>query len=734
MLVSCRTHYFRSTFDQKSYLSNARSGKGDSSFLTIELLPFNQAQIQEYLDKRFGVDKSAAVFDRLESIHNLLDLSARPMLLDLISQLIESGAINRLAGRSDSLGTSALYHELANHSLSRDLGKHTVATRHKLEIMSSMAGELAVLGQRDWSVEAMERWIDSYFNNSDLHITYTNKERDIIHEDIRAASFLVRSGNRFRFSHTSFFEYFLALRLVAGADTDKLDGWQISHPGQETFAFVNELLSDNQRQHLVRYLGEARDSEQDRAKQTLALQWWLAQPSYAGFIPQKIHLRKLALHYYQWFGQEQQLLPLAGAIFDHCALIGSDWRFVDCQRAQFVDCQLDGSHWQLTRTEDATFSNCSGDYAKGRRLPTHPPFLPSAGPRPQAARLLSTIGHRSAITSCTFSPDGSQILSASDDNTVKLWNAADASCLQTFTGHDNGVNSCAFSPDGSQILSASSDNTVKLWNAADASCLQTFTGHSDWVRGCAFSPDGSQILSASDDKTVKLWNAADASCLQTFTGHDNGVNSCAFSPDGSQILSASDDKTVKLWNAADASCLQTFTGHSDWVRGCAFSPDGSQILSASADNTVKLWNAADASCLQTFTGHDNEVNSCAFSPDGSQILSASDDNTVKLWNAADASCLQTFTGHSQRVWSCAFSPDGSQILSASSDNTVKLWNAADASCLQTFTGHSDWVRGCAFSPDGSQILSASDDKTVKLWNAADASCLQTFTGHVQRGK
>jgi WD40 repeat protein len=72
-------------------------------------------------------------------------------------------------------------------------------------------------------------------------------------------------------------------------------------------------------------------------------------------------------------------------------------------------------------------------------------------------------------------------------------------------GHSNYVNSVAYSPDGSKIISSSNDDTVKIWDANTGQCLKTLEGHIETVNSVAFSPDGTKIISGSDDKTVKIW-------------------------------------------------------------------------------------------------------------------------------------------------------------------------------------------------------------------------------------
>jgi WD40 repeat protein len=164
--------------------------------------------------------------------------------------------------------------------------------------------------------------------------------------------------------------------------------------------------------------------------------------------------------------------------------------------------------------------------------------------------------------------------------------------------HEDSVRGALFNHDETLILSWSEDNTVRLWNARDGSLAAEPMKHEDSVRGALFNHDETLILSWSEDTLggsrgeVRLWNARDGSLAAEPMKHDYSVNGALFDKDETLILSWSEDNTVRLWNAKDGSLAAEPMKHEDCVLGALFNKDETLILSWSEDNTVRLWNIA----------------------------------------------------------------------------------------------------------------------------------------------
>ncbi|ETO32083.1 WD-40 repeat protein [Reticulomyxa filosa] len=338
-------------------------------------------------------------------------------------------------------------------------------------------------------------------------------------------------------------------------------------------------------------------------------------------------------------------------------------------------------------------------------------------------------GHSDCVTSVQFSPDGNRIVSGSEDNTIRLWDALSGKQIQCFEDHTGEVTSVQFSPDGKRIVSGSYDNTVRLWDVSSGQQIQCFEGHTDCVVSVQFSPSGDKIISGSFDNTIRLWDPLSGKQIQSLEGHTNIVTSVHFSHDGNQIVSGSDDQTIRLWSTSSGKQIQCFEGHNGNVTSVTFSPDCNRIVSGSSDKTIRLWDVSSGKQIQSIEGHSGHVLSVQFSPDGNRIVSGSFDKTIRLWDVSSGKQVQSFEGHSGHVLSVQFSPDGNKLVSGSYDETIRLWDVSLKIQTQSLEVHSRIVNSVQFSPDGSKIVSGSDDKTIRLWNASSGLQIQSLEGH-----
>jgi WD40 repeat protein/tRNA A-37 threonylcarbamoyl transferase component Bud32 len=343
--------------------------------------------------------------------------------------------------------------------------------------------------------------------------------------------------------------------------------------------------------------------------------------------------------------------------------------------------------------------------------------------------LLTFKGHTGFVTSASFSPDGSRVVTASFDKTAKVWDFRTGAEVLTLKGHTDEVYSASFSPDGSRVVTASADKTAKVWDAQTGADVLTLNGHNNFVTSASFSPDGSRVVTASHDRKAKVWDAQSGAELLTLTRDPGGVSSALFSPDGSRVVIASSDNTAKVLDAQSGAEVLTLKGHRGILYSASFSSDGSRVVTASFDKTAKVWDARTGAELLTLKGHTGLVPSASFSPDGSRVVTASSDKTAKVWDARTGAELLTLKGHTGGVSSASFSPDGSRVVTASSDNTAKFWDARTCSETLTLKGQNEYVTSASFSPDGSRVVIASSVNTAKVWDARTGAEVLTLKGH-----
>ncbi|HEX2997620.1 MAG TPA: WD40 repeat domain-containing protein [Anaerolineales bacterium] len=293
------------------------------------------------------------------------------------------------------------------------------------------------------------------------------------------------------------------------------------------------------------------------------------------------------------------------------------------------------------------------------------------------------------VRSLAFSPDSTILAAATgndEDFSVHLWNVANGEALGTLDGHTGIVWDAVFSPDGKLLASASNDQTVKIWDWQNKTLITSldFPGAVSSVR---FSPDGQALAVGGVDvpegqiQQAAVWTYAVGSWkpLLKFPEYLN-VIALAYSPKGGVLIGGGTSRNVQVWNAGNGERIFTLN-HAHQVFKAAISPNGSTAATATCENvlypecaegSVWLWDLPSGKLLRKLAGFPNFVEQVAFTPDGSVLVAASRDGTLRFYGTSDYE-LQFELTVPGGINALALSPDGGLLVTGSSDGMVHLW-------------------------------------------------------------
>jgi WD40 repeat protein/serine/threonine protein kinase len=325
--------------------------------------------------------------------------------------------------------------------------------------------------------------------------------------------------------------------------------------------------------------------------------------------------------------------------------------------------------------------------------------------------------HTDVVASAVFNSDGRWVVTASADNTARVWEAQSGQPVSPLLQHLGSIDFAEFSPDGRWVVTASWDGTARVWDAQTGKTVSPLLRHKSGVSHAEFSPDGRRVVTASADNTARVWEVQSGQPASQPLKHDGSVQFAAFSPDGCWVVTASDDRSARVWEVQSGQPVSPPLRHQGAVQSAAFSPDGRWVVTASSDKTARVWEARSGRPVGAPLWHKGVVPSVAFSPDGRWVATASHDGTARVWEAQGRKPLSPALRAENSVVCASFNSDGRLVVTASRDGTARVWEVQTGQPVSPPLRHTNSVNSAAFSPDGRWVVTASADETARVWEA-----------------
>ncbi len=308
--------------------------------------------------------------------------------------------------------------------------------------------------------------------------------------------------------------------------------------------------------------------------------------------------------------------------------------------------------------------------------------------------------------------------------------------VRRLAGHTGAINRLLVTPDGKTLISASNDRTVKYWDAL-----------SDTGEPGKFVLNDGTPLKGVVEKVDKLpglpppheVNVVVQKPIKELTGHKEWIQALAQSPDGKRLVSGDDQGVIIVWDLPAGNERNRWQCK-DWVRSVAISPDGKTVAASqhfpyrdklAVPPSFHFWDAdtgkMKADLTKEITGG---MTSVAYSPDGKWLATCRGNieqegptGKVTLLDPATGKKVRELTpGHSRGANDLAFHPDGKHLFSAGRDQLVKIWQLEDGKLVRDlgkFAERGYWITSISISPDG-RLLAVADDneRRVQIYSLA----------------
>jgi len=324
-------------------------------------------------------------------------------------------------------------------------------------------------------------------------------------------------------------------------------------------------------------------------------------------------------------------------------------------------------------------------------------------------------GYSSELSGLDVSEDGRTLLTIAkgsrrqngEKGRLRVYDVPEEIGFRVLLGHADWVNSATFDPSGKRIVTASEDKTVRVWDALSGGLVTTIGAGTSPISSAYFSELEQLVIAYSSGKV-------------TLNGISNGTSRELSESAGNELHVTKDGQFALLgqdiFDLPRARKLATL--QYNYFKFGAFSADLRKLVTLDQCCYARVFDILSGKQLQVLSGHTSLMRSAKFSRDGQHLVTTSFDDTARVWDVGSGKVLATFKGHTFPPNDAVFTADGSKVISAGQDGTVRMWNASNGQQLASTRKIASAMRAIFLSPDLQRIAVVSGDHSVHILDAS----------------
>lgn len=308
----------------------------------------------------------------------------------------------------------------------------------------------------------------------------------------------------------------------------------------------------------------------------------------------------------------------------------------------------------------------------------------------------SISAHSETITALDFDYPFGTMVTASVDDTVRVWNLATGRCHGMLEGHIASVRCLQL--EDTIVATGSADAKIKLWDlglsdqysSAPGSAVSNLINRNRY--SASDSDDDRTSHTAADGRSARHLDtgAAVDCCVHTLDAHVGEITALHFI--NKMLVSGSQDRTIRQWDMNTGRLLQTMdvlsVASPVWAGGSSAIPEGrgqvngefvgalqcfeQGLAAGTADGMVRFWDLRTGTVARVLTGHTGAVTALQF--DDMHLVSGSSDRSIRIWDLRTGSMHDAYA-YEQGITDLRF--DARRIVSAAGESYAKVYDRLD---------------------------------------------------------